>query len=107
MSGERLKGNLDLILLQILVAGGMHGYRVVCELRDRSDGVFDLPEGTVYPALHRLERQGLLTSQWDTSGSRRRRLYQLSASGRSALKVERREWLRFAGAVGAVLGSPA
>jgi PadR family transcriptional regulator, regulatory protein PadR len=107
MTGERLKGNLDLILLQILAGGGMHGYRLVCELRDRSEGVFDLPEGTVYPALHRLERQGLLTSEWDTSGPRRRRLYRLSAPGRTALRAERREWLRFTGAVGAVLGSPA
>ncbi|MGH3745727.1 MAG: helix-turn-helix transcriptional regulator [Mycobacteriales bacterium] len=107
MTNERVRGNLDLMLLQILAGGVSHGYAVVCELRERSAGAFDLPEGTVYPALHRLERQGLLQSTWDLSGPRRRRLYALSRAGRTALRAERREWDRFVGAVGAVLGSPA
>jgi PadR family transcriptional regulator PadR len=107
MGNERLKGNLDLMLLQILSMGRLHGYGVVCELRERSAGQFDLPEGTVYPALHRLERQGLLDSAWDTSAPRRRRVYQLTAPGRAALRTEQQEWSRFVGAVGAVLGAPA
>ena len=103
MSAERLKGHLDMMLLQILGGGEMHGYRVVCELRDRSGGEFDLPEGTVYPALHRLEKQGLLISAWDTAGPRRRRVYRLSASGSRALAAQRREWSRFVDAVGSVM----
>lgn len=103
MAAERLKGNLDMMLLQILGGGEMHGYRAVCELRDRSGGEFDLPEGTVYPALHRLESQGLLSSSWSTAGPRRRRVYRLSAAGHRALANERREWARFVDAVGAVM----
>ena len=103
MSAVRLKGHLDMMLLQILGGGEMHGYRVVCELRDRSGGAFDLPEGTVYPALHRLEKRGLLNSAWDTTGPRRRRVYRLSASGSRALAAERREWIRFVDAVGSVM----
>src|ERR1700743_2422085 len=60
MNRERLKGNLDLLLLSVLAAGPAHGYAVITALRARSDGTSDLPEGTVYPALHRLERGGLL-----------------------------------------------
>lgn len=107
MGSDRLRGSLDLLLLQILAGGRSHGYAVVCALRERSAGAFDLPEGTVYPALHRLERQGLLTSSWDVSGPRRRRLYELSRRGRAVLRAERGEWDRFVGAVGAVLGTTA
>jgi PadR family transcriptional regulator PadR len=107
MTGEHLKGHLDLLLLEILADGSRHGYAVVNELRERSGGEFDLPEGTVYPALHRLERQGLLTSTWDTSGPRRRRLYSLSRQGKAARTAERKQWQRFSGAVGALLAGSA
>ena len=62
MNRERLKGHLDLLMLSVLAAGPAHGYAVITALRARSGGTFDLPEGTVYPALHRLEAAGLLTS---------------------------------------------
>ena len=61
---ERLKGNLDLLLLSVLAAGPSHGYAIISALREQSGGTFDLPEGTIYPALHRLEDAGLLTSTW-------------------------------------------
>ena len=64
MDRERLKGNLDL-LLSVLSSGPAHGYAIISALRDRSGGTFDLPEGTIYPALHRLEDAGLLASTWD------------------------------------------
>ena len=60
MVGEALKGHLDLLLLSVLSNGPAHGYAIIDALRARSEGMFDLPEGTVYPALHRLENQGLL-----------------------------------------------
>jgi PadR family transcriptional regulator PadR len=103
---ERLKGNLDLLLLSVLTAGPAHGYAVIANLRERSGGTFDLPEGTVYPALHRLERDGLLSSQWASGSPRRRRVYALTAAGVTALESQRTEWARFSEGVSAVLRSP-
>jgi PadR family transcriptional regulator PadR len=103
MRAEVLKGHLDALLLAVVADGPVHGYRIVEELRRRSRGAFDLPEGTVYPALHRLEGDGLLTSRWTTSTGRRRRVYRITGRGRSALARERAEWDRFARAVREVL----
>jgi len=80
-----------------------HGYRVVELLRDRSAGLFELGEGTVYPALYRLERQGLLASAWDASSGRRRRVYRLTARGERALAKRRESWDAFSRAVQAVV----
>jgi PadR family transcriptional regulator len=104
---ERLRGNLDMLVLDVLERQPMHGYGVVRALRDRSGGVFELPEGTVYPSLHRLEAAGLLQSDWQDVDGRRRRVYRVTTAGSAAATVERREWDRFAGAVGAVLAGPA
>jgi PadR family transcriptional regulator, regulatory protein PadR len=103
MNRERLKGHLDLLLLSVLSAGPAHGYAVITSLRARSEGTFDLPEGTVYPALHRLERGGLLTSSWADTDGRRRRVYALTGEGETALAAERTEWKRFAGGIAGVL----
>ena len=67
MNAETLKGHLDLLLLAALQPQAAHGYAIAEKLRASSDGTFDLPEGTLYPALHRLERAGLLTSRWSFS----------------------------------------
>jgi PadR family transcriptional regulator, regulatory protein PadR len=104
MNKERLKGNLDLLLLSVLAAGPTHGYAIISALRDRSGGAFDLPEGTVYPALHRLEDAGLLTSSWAETDGRRRRIYGLTDKGAAALAAERTEWRTFATSIQAVLG---
>jgi PadR family transcriptional regulator, regulatory protein PadR len=104
MKSERLRGHLDALLLSVLKAGPAHGYEVVSELRSRSGGEFDLPEGTVYPALHRLERQQLLVSEWDLHAGRRRRMYRLTADGEAALVTSAQEWRRFSASVDAVLG---
>lgn len=104
MNRERLKGNLDLLLLSVLSAGPAHGYAVITALRARSDGTFDLPEGTVYPALHRLEGAGLLSSSWAETDGRKRRVYALTGKGETALAAQRSEWKRFAGGIAAVLG---
>lgn len=95
---DRLQGNLDLLLLQLLSDGPSHGYDVIVALRARSDGAFDLAEGTVYPALHRLERAQLLTSGWVTD-RRRRRVYRITPAGRSALRAQRARWRSFAGSM--------
>ena len=104
MNRERLKGHLDLLLLSALSAGPAHGYAVISALRDRSEGTFDLPEGTIYPALHRLEDAGLLGSSWADAGGRRRRVYALTDKGVAALAAEQSEWRRFARGVHAVTG---
>jgi PadR family transcriptional regulator PadR len=99
MNRERLKGHLDLLLLSVLSAGPAHGYVIITKLRERSEGTFDLPEGTVYPALHRLETSGLLGSP--------RRVYALTTKGAAALADGRTEWRRFALGVQTVLGGTA
>lgn len=103
MRGEVLRGHLDLLVLAALDREPAHGYLIVERLKERSGGVFGLGEGTVYPALHRLERSGLLASAWSTTGGRRRRVYRLTARGRRELGVRRSEWSTFAGAVQAVV----
>ena len=86
MDRERLKGNLDLLLLSVLAAGPAHGYGIITALRERSEGTFELHEGTIYPALHRLEDAGLL------------------GKGAAALAAEQTAWWRFAAGMRAVLG---
>jgi DNA-binding PadR family transcriptional regulator len=98
-----VRDHLDALLLGVLAVGPAHGYAVIEELRRRSGEAFDLPEGTVYPGLHRLEHAGLIASRWATVAGRRRRVYRLTRKGRGALVRERREWAGFAKAVEAVL----
>ncbi len=102
---NRIRGHLDLLVLAVLADGPAHGYALIEELRRRSAGAFDLPEGTVYPALHRLEAGGLLASGWSREGGRRRRVYRLTRRGRAALERERGAWSSFARAVEVVVGS--
>ncbi len=104
MIGEALKGHLDLLLLAVLAEGPAHGYAVIEALRKRSGGTFDLPEGTIYPALHRLESQRLLESSWSEDTARRKRVYRLTAAGRQALAQRQEEWRKFSGAVDATVG---
>ncbi|HSC92688.1 MAG TPA: helix-turn-helix transcriptional regulator [Gaiellaceae bacterium] len=96
---------LDLLLLATLERGPAHGYRAIELLRERSGRYFAYPEGTVYPALHRLERDGLVSSRWSTGAGRRRRTYRLTRKGSSLLARERREWALLARAVEAVLAA--
>jgi PadR family transcriptional regulator len=104
MIGEALKGHLDLLLLAILAEGPAHGYAVIESLKNRSGGTFDLPEGTIYPALHRLERQGLLRSNWSEDSARRKRIYQLTLKGHQMLAKRQEEWKRFSKAMDATVG---
>jgi transcriptional regulator len=106
MSAERLKGHLDLLLLAAVSAREAHGYAIADTLRRRSGGVFDLPEGTIYPALHRLERAGWLRSAWREEEGRRRRVYQITAKGERALARQREEWGAFARAIRSIVEHP-
>jgi PadR family transcriptional regulator PadR len=103
---QALKGHLDVLLLAALEPGPRHGYAVKEALREGSGGRFDLPTGTVYPALHRLEAAGLITGSWSVADGRRRRTYQLTAAGRRRLAADRDKWRAFAGAVTSLLEGP-
>lgn len=102
-----MRGHLDLLILAVLSEQRMHGYALIDELRTRSQGEFDLPEGTVYPALHRLEAAGNLVSDWDIVSGRRRRYYRLTPRGMAALGEERTHWDRLSSAVVATIAGGA
>jgi DNA-binding PadR family transcriptional regulator len=104
MGTEMIRGHLDALLLAILADGPRHGYAIIEELRRRSGEVLDLPEGSVYPALYRLEHSGAITSSRSTVGGRSRRIYRLGRRGRAALEQRRGEWMRFSAAVSHILG---
>jgi len=103
MKVDRVKGHLDLLLLGILSSEAGHGYAVITKLRERTNGLIDLTEGAVYPALHRLEDLGLVTSDWQQVAGRRRRLYRITAAGHTALARERSEWDKLSSAIAIVL----
>lgn len=103
MSPEALKGHLDALLLATLESGPRHGYAVKEALREGSNGHFDLPTGTVYPALHRLERAGLIRGTWSAVNGRQRRSYELTPAGRRALEAKRIDWRLFSAAVTGLL----
>ena len=105
MKVDIVRGHLDALLLATLEEGPLHGYGIIEALQARSGGVLDLPTGSVYPALRRLERARYLSGRWDIVGGRRRRTYQLTRAGRQALARERTDWSRFTTAIGGVLGS--
>jgi len=95
------------LVLGLLSSGPAHGYGLTAALRESSAGAFDLPEGTVYPALHRLEDAGLIAGTWSVLDGRRRRTYRLTAAGRRRLTDDRANWRDFATAVTMLLeGSP-
>ncbi len=99
-----LQGTLDLLVLRTLAGGPMHGYTVARLLKERSNGVFLVDEGALYPALHRLERKGWLESEWGLSeNNRQAKYYQLTSRGRAALRAELAEWDRYTTAVAGVL----
>jgi DNA-binding PadR family transcriptional regulator len=105
MKGQALKGHLDMLLLAVVREGATHGYAIIEALRRHSDGALDIPEGTIYPALHRLERLGALSSRWDDSLGRRRRVYALTASGRRLLEQRAHDWSLFSKVITSVIGA--
>lgn len=105
MKGQTLHGHLDALLLAVLEDGALHGYAIIEALRVRSGGNLELPTGTTYPALRRLERAGYVASSWNTVNGRERRTYELTDAGRQALVGERAGWREFSSTVGRFLGS--
>jgi PadR family transcriptional regulator, regulatory protein PadR len=104
VSADRLRGHLDGLLLAVLADAPGHGYELGQRLTRRSGGELAVNEGSLYPALHKLERTGLVASSWSSEAGRRRRIYRLTAAGRRAVKRSRQEWRAFSTAVDRVLG---
>jgi PadR family transcriptional regulator, regulatory protein PadR len=100
------QGTLDLLILKTLELEPMHGWGISERLGQRSDEAIQVQQGSLYPALHRLERRGLIKPRWDTSDNgRRAKYYELTVRGRKQLAVETSDWNRLMGAVGQILGT--
>ena len=103
-SPELLQGTLDMMILKTLSAGPNHGYGVMRRIRQVSEEVLQVEEGSLYPALHRLEKRGYLKSEWRRSESNRRaKYYRLTPSGRSQLRSETARWANLSTAIGKVM----
>lgn len=101
---DALRGSLDLLILKTLSLAPMHGWGISQRVQQISSGVLEVNQGSLYPALQRLEKAGLITSDWDTTDNNRRaRYYKVTASGRRALGQELENWRRFAAGLEAVL----
>ena len=103
---ELLKGSTDSLLLALVSERPMYGYEILREVERRSEGYFNMKEGTLYPALHRLERDGLVEGLWRTAtGGQRRRYYAISRHGLQRLEQRRSEWRSFSRAVDMVIAN--
>jgi PadR family transcriptional regulator PadR len=104
MDSRLLSGTVEMLILEVLSEANLYGYRIVRSVLERSQGTFELKEGSLYPALHRLERQKLLVANWEEADGRRRKYYKLTAAGKKALAAKRKEWKQFSDGVNGVLG---
>ena len=103
-TGELLQGTLSILILKALLAGPAHGYGIARWVEDATEDVLRIEEGSLYPALRRVEDRGWVTAEWGLSeNNRRAKYYQLTAAGRTHLRAEAAVWLRYAGAVTRVL----
>lgn len=103
---EFLKGSISLLLLNLLSRGDMYGYEILQETSRRSANAFEFKEGTLYPALHQLEKKGFLKSDWRTAqNGRERKYYSLTSKGKKAAREYEKQWQHLTGAISAVLGS--
>jgi transcriptional regulator len=105
-AADLLPGTLDLLILKAVSLGPQHGYGVLLRIEQISSGGFRIDQGALYPALYRLERQGLLATEWGTSeNNRRAKFYSLTASGRKRLRAETEGWQRVVSAMAAALSA--
>ena len=103
-AAELLQGTLDLLILKSLQHEPRHGFAIVTRIRQMSDEVLQVEQGSLYPALYRLEERGWIKAEWGVSeNNRRARFYELTAAGRKQLEVETETWARLTGAIGRVL----
>jgi transcriptional regulator len=103
-NADQLHGTLDMLVLKVLLAGPQHGYGIAVRLQQLSSDVLQVEEGSLYPALYRMEQRGWIASSWGASeNNRRARFYQLTRAGRKQLDAETESWRRLTGAVSRIL----
>ena len=103
-SSELVRSSTDLVVLTLLMERPMYGYEILVTLADRGNGEFRFKQGTLYPLLYRLEREGWIKAKWETPESgKKRKVYSLTSDGRSAQKARFAEWQRFTSAVNSIL----
>lgn len=102
-SKELLKGSTSTLVMSVLKGNDLYGYKIIRELEIRSEGAFDMSEGTLYPILHALEKEGYLTSYWETFDGRERKYYHLTEKGIKQLADKKEEWKSFSSNVNRVL----
>jgi PadR family transcriptional regulator len=101
---DLLQGTLDMLLLKVVSLGPLHGYGILLRLRQISKEALQVPQGSLYPALYRLEQRGWIAAEWGASDKKRKaKYYRLTAAGRKQLKAERKEWKRLARAITTIL----
>ena len=101
---DLLQGTLDMLILKAVSLGPLHGYGVLLRIQQISDGQLEIQQGSLYPALYRLEHQGWIASEWgESENNRKAKFYSLTATGRKQLRVESEKWNRMAGMIGAIL----
>lgn len=101
---ELLKGSTTMLVLNLLKGSNMYGYEMIKKLKEKSENVFELKEGTLYPILHGLEEKGLITSYWDETGAKRRKYYAITEKGKKQLKEKEEEWKIFSDGINKVIG---
>jgi transcriptional regulator len=107
-AGDILQGTLDMLILRTLVTGPAHGHTIAHVIEHTSENALEVEQGSLYPALHRLEDRGLLASEWGVSeNNRRAKFYQLTAKGRKHLTAETARWRQMTRAIGLILARPA
>jgi len=105
VSGEMVQGTLDMLILRTLVMGPAHGHTIAHVIEHTSENVLEVEQGSLYPALHRLEDRGWLVSYWGTSeNNRKAKFYKLTAAGRKQLVAEASRWVQMVEAIGRVMG---
>ena len=106
-AGEILQGTLDLLILRTLIFGPAHGHTIASSIEHTSENALEVEQGSLYPALHRLEDRGLVSSEWGVSANNRRaKFYQLTEKGRGELEAATSRWQRMTRAIGLILGEP-
>ena len=101
---ELLKGSTNMLVLSLLQEENMYGYQMIKRLSEKSNNLFDLQEGTLYPILHGLEEKGLIESYWDETTSKKRKYYCITKKGKKSLKEKKEEWITFSTGINQVIG---
>ncbi len=104
ISRELLKGSTNMLVLSLLENEDMYGYEMIRKLTEKSENIFELQEGTLYPILHGLEEKNYITSYWDETGKKKRKYYSITNEGKKHLKEKKEEWRTFSSGINQVVG---